>query len=122
MDEDDFEDEFDIDFVNSASNKVKAEWAKTSIDKDLRDVTNTLNDDNLESKKKKKSKISDFIENASSDKPVSKTNNIDILNLEASDEEEVPSRKKETLTFLRRWSAQDWHMLVAWEYTSARCL
>ncbi len=96
MDEDDFEDEFDIDFVNSASNKVKAEWAKTSIDKDLRDVTNTLNDDNLESKKKKKSKISDFIENASSDKPVSKTNNIDILNLEASDEEEVPSRKKET--------------------------
>ena len=56
MDGDDFEDEFDIDFVNSASNKVKAKWAKTSIDKDLRDVTNTFEDDNLESKKKKKSK------------------------------------------------------------------
>ena len=96
MDGDDFEDEFDIDFVNSASNKVKAKWAKTSIDKDLRDVTNTFEDDNLESKQKKKSKISNFIDNASSDKPLPKTNKIDIINSEASDEDVVPSRKKET--------------------------
>ena len=96
MDGDDFDDEFDIDFVNSASNKVKAKWAKTSIDKDLKDVTNTLDEDSKGSKKKKKSKSSNFMDIASSDKQVSKTNSIDILNSEASDEDdEVPPRSKE---------------------------
>ena len=96
MDGDDFDDEFDIDFVNSASNKVKAKWAKTSIDKDLKDVTNTLDEDSKGSKNKKKSKSSNFIDIASSDKQVFKTNSIDILNSEASDEdEEVPPRSKE---------------------------
>ena len=96
MDGDDFDDEFDIDFVNSASNKVKAKWAKTSIDKDLKDVTNTLDEDSKGSKKKKKSKSSNFIDIASSEQQVAKTSSIDLLNSEASDEEdEVPPRSKE---------------------------
>ena len=90
---DDFDDEFDIDFVNSASNKVKAKWAKTSIDKDLRDVTNTLDDDTKGSKKKKKSKSNNFLDSASP--VVAKTSNVDLVNSGDSEEEEVLQKSKE---------------------------
>ena len=97
MDGDDFDDDFDFDFVTNASKTVKNKWAKTSIDKDLRDVTNTLEDDTLESKKKRKSKQSNFIDSVNCDKPAS--DSINLLNSEASDEEEeiAPKSKEASL-------------------------
>ena len=93
MDGEDFDDDdYDIDFVINASNKVKEKWAKTSLDKDLRDVTNTTYDDDCAegSTRKKKSKRSNKIVG---NMPVTKIVN---ESLEVSDEEEISGKNKET--------------------------
>ena len=65
---DDFDDEFDIDFVNTASKTVKNKWTKSGLDKskkDLKDVTNTLGDSPVVPAKKKRGKKDDFIDSPS---------------------------------------------------------
>ena len=67
MSSDEFDD-FDLDFVNSASNKVKTTWSKNNLEKgslkDLTDVTNTLSESCPVPSKKKKGK-DNFIDSVS---------------------------------------------------------
>ena len=62
------DDEFDFDFVNTASKTVKENWCKNRLDrskKDLKDVTNTLGDSPTGPSKKKRGKRDDFIDSPS---------------------------------------------------------
>ena len=58
------DDEFDLDFVNSATNAVMSKWTKGHVgkdkSKDLKDVTN-INDIELQVSKKKKKESNNFI-------------------------------------------------------------
>jgi len=65
---DDFDDEFDIDFVNSASNKVKSNWTTNKLDrkkKDLKDVTNLCDNDSGPSNRKRSKDSKNFMESPS---------------------------------------------------------
>lgn len=62
------DDEFDLDFVNTASQTVKNNWCKNRLDrskKDLKDVTNTLGDSPTGPTKKKRGKRDNFIDSPS---------------------------------------------------------
>ena len=60
------DDEFDLDFVNSATNAVMSKWTKGNVgkdkSKDLKDVTNLDNESSQDVKRKKKKKSDNFID------------------------------------------------------------
>ena len=92
MSSDEFDD-FDLDFVNSASNKVKTTWSKNNLEKgslkDLTDVTNTLSESCPVPLKKKKGK-DNFMDSVS---VPGKKKATDAGEISQSDEE-VSDRKK----------------------------
>jgi len=62
------DDEFDCDFINSASNKVKSKWTTNKLDrknKDLKDVTNLCDNDSGPSSRKKSKDSKTFMESPS---------------------------------------------------------